>query len=376
MKTENRYELMENVIVYFNGDNEIRFRKGIWNYEEANLNTAPLPDKIKEAVIRIVELFDKGEVVDLKEIHAEFRLVGEEFGLVRQLMDSLEEQKYIEKADADFVKKFVKQLIGGTVSEFIAQEKVYVRPVLFVTDNDRIKEYAQMTGQDLGMSLTMMTKSEMEEIENADLLDRMDALDTVEALNELKRGIFAYSCVVVSLERPRLQFLRKLNRILLEESIPMVISIVDGPFLTVTSMKGQETACFECFENRVIARNEELECYKEFYKATGGKACRTNKSFITPILQSITSLAIFEAYLLASVNKCKLAGRVLNIYLPLIEIQIQDLYRIPYCPACGHIAKAKYNEMYTTSKEVVNQLVEAVMLETAAEREYREGSGQ
>lgn len=369
----NKYVLLENVTIYYNGDDEMRFRKGIWNFEEANLCISSLQENVKSAVLHIADILDDGGVVDLQDIHKEFQLVGEEFGLIRQLMDSLEEQKYVEIENADFTKMFVKQLIGGTVSEFLAQDKIHVKPILFISDSDRIKEYANMLGQDLGISFTYMTDSEFKAIEESNVLDRLDAIDTVEAINELKRGIFAYSCVVVSLERPRLQFLRKLNRVLLEESIPMVISILDGPFLTITAIKGNETACYECFENRIIARNEELSGYEKFYKVAGhSKINKTNKSFVTPILQSITSLAIFEAYLLATVNKCKLAGRVLNIYLPLIEIQVQDLHRIPYCPACGHVAKAKYDEMYTTSRAIVNKLVNSVILETKSERKARE----
>ena len=37
MNTKNKYKLLENVRIYFNGEDEIRFRKGIWSYEEATL---------------------------------------------------------------------------------------------------------------------------------------------------------------------------------------------------------------------------------------------------------------------------------------------------------------------------------------------------
>ena len=165
--------------------------------------------------------------------------------------------------------------------------------------------------------------------------------------------------------------MRKLNRLLLRASIPMVLAVLDGPFLSITSIKGNETACYECYENRVIVRNEELSSYKKFYEQTGGMGMLTEKTYMTPILQMFASFALFEAFLLASVGKCKMAGRVLNVYLPIMEIQIQDLLRIPYCPACGHIAKARYNEMYTTSKEVVRNLVDKVMIERTVDREAR-----
>src|SRR5699024_8068259 len=142
---------------------------------------------------------------------------------------------------------------------------------------------------------------------------------------ELGRLLYPFSCVVVSFERPRLALLRNLNRLLLKTSTPLILSILDGPFLNMTTVKGGETACYECFENRVITRNESLAVYENFVKQTGGVDVKREATYMTPILQTFTSLALFEAFLLATVNRSKFVGRVLNIYIPLIEIQVQDL---------------------------------------------------
>ena len=222
----------------------------------------------------------------------------------------------------------------------MTSEVLHVGPILFVTDNHRLKEYAEMVADDLEINLTYMSEAEMKRIEEADILDKTEAMKTEADMNELERSVFPFSCVVVSLERPRLKFLRKLNRLLIKSSIPMVLTVLDGPFISISSMKGNETACYECYENRVIARNQELSSYRRFYEQTGGMGMLTQKTYMTPIVQMFTTFALFEAFLLVSVGKCKMAGRVLNVYLPIMEIQVQDLLRIPYCPSCGHVAKA------------------------------------
>lgn len=141
---------------------------------------------------------------------------------------------------------------------------------------------------------------------------------------------------------------------------PLVLSLLDGPFISLMTIKGNETACYECFENRVMARLLDIPAYRNFVKETGGTMKKRNKTYATPILQTMASVALFEALLYANVNKAKMAGRLLNIYVPLMEIQVQDLLRVPFCPACGHIAKASYEEMYTSSKQIVNKLIDTI----------------
>ena len=49
------------------------------------------------------------------------------------------------------------------------------------------------------------------------------------------------------------------------------------------------------------------------------------------------------------IGKAKLAGRVLNTYVPLMEIQVQPLLRVRFFPACGFVAEACIEEMYSSS---------------------------
>ena len=176
MDTNTRFKTIENVRIYFNGENEIRFRKGFGILKEATLVIDFLPNNVKEAFIEVVKKFSNDEIVDLKDIHSEFELVGEEYGLIRSVFTSLEEQRYIQKEDANFTQKFVKEIIGGTISEFMTDEKLYVRPILFVTDNSRLKEYAEMIAKDLEITLTFMSEVEMRRIEKSDILIRQKQL--------------------------------------------------------------------------------------------------------------------------------------------------------------------------------------------------------
>ena len=356
-------KLYDNVSIFFNSDDEIRFRKGIWNFEEASLELSDLNDSIKEALIFIAkELFDD-KLISFDDIVKKFSLNDKDSNFLNELISSLIGNRFLEYDDKkNNMLNIVYEFIGEYFYDIPDESKVQKNKIMFITDNDRLKEYAKLTSEDLYMNVIMMNADDIKKLEKANLTDTTDAIENMEKHKELIKLFDDISCVVVSAEKPRLNLLRNINRLLLEKSIPIVISILDGPFLNITTIKGKETGCYECFENRVVARNESLSVYNKFVKQTMNFKSNGKRTYITPILQTFTSLALYEAFLFATIGKCKLAGRVINVYIPLLEIQIQDLLRVPFCPACGNVSKAKYNEMYTSSKEIIENFSSKVIL--------------
>lgn len=356
-------KLYDSVSIFFNSDDEIRFRKGIWNFEEASLTLNDLEDNMKEVVMFIVKELLDDKLISFDDIVKKFSLNEKDSNLLNDIINSLIGNRFLEYDDKkNNMLNTVYEFIGEYFYDIPDESKVQKNKIIFITDNDRLKEYAKLASEDLYMNVDMMSSDDIKRIEKSNITDTTDAIDNIETQKELLKLFDGISCVVVSVEKPRLNLLRNINRLLLEKSIPIVISILDGPFLNITTIKGKETACYECFENRVVARNESLTVYNNFVKQTMNFKIKNKKTYITPILQSFTSIALYEAFLFAAIGKCKLAGRVINVYIPSIEIQIQDLLRVPFCPACGHISRAKYNEMYTSSKEVIEKFSSKVIL--------------
>lgn len=356
-------KLYDSVSIFFNSDDEIRFRKGIWNFEEASLTLNDLEDNMKEVVMFIVKELLDDKLISFDDIVKKFSLNEKDSNLLNDIINSLIGNRFLEYDDKkNNMLNTVYEFIGEYFYDIPDENKVQKNKIIFITDNDRLKEYAKLASEDLYMNVDMMSSDDIKRIEKSNITDTTDAIDNIETQKELLKLFDGISCVVVSVEKPRLNLLRNINRLLLEKSIPIVISILDGPFLNITTIKGKETACYECFENRVVARNESLTVYNNFVKQTMNFKIKNKKTYITPILQSFTSIALYEAFLFATIGKCKLAGRVINVYIPSIEIQIQDLLRVPFCPACGHISRAKYNEMYTSSKEVIEKFSSKVIL--------------
>lgn len=358
-----RYELEDSVRIFSNGMDEIRFRKGVWNFEEAALDTNMLAGELKEAVIAILGDLAKGERVSVDEKIKKFKLTQDDENVVESIMNMLQEQSYITSDEKKETQKLLREIIGGTVVDRFTGDVGMLKPVLFFTDSEYIKKSALELSKEIKLPITVMTEKDAQDIAAADLTTKFDALSYKEQMEEFKNIVEPYCCVVVSMERPHVKFLRNLNRILIELSKPFVMSMMDGPFMSLITIKPPETGCFECFENRVLARIEEMSVYEKFVEQTGGPLKVREKTLVSPLIQTMTSAAIFEAVMIASIGRAKLSGRILNVYVPVLEIQIQDLLRVPFCPACGFVAKAQMEEMYSSSKKIVDSLLDTIVID-------------
>lgn len=362
MKLLHFYKVQDNVNIYYNGDNEIRFRKGIWNYEEATLDLNWFEtDTIKDAVVDVIKNLQEGKTVDVGDFHSKYHLSSDENSCLIELLDALSEQAYLDDGSNEERDMLLKYLIGGTVPDaMFNQAGNQYKTVTVIADSEKIEKYIKELAEDIKLNVTLMPENEWRELERADLTSQLNALPTIDQQNKWSMAFETCACVVVCMENPHVKLLRNLNRILLKQGKPMVLSLLDGPFISLMTIKGDETACYECYENRVMSRLLDIPAYRNFVNETGGTMVKRNKTYATPILQTAASIALFDALLYINVNKAKLAGRLLNIYIPLLEIQVQDLLRVPFCSACGHIAKANYEEMYTSSRQIVNKLIDSI----------------
>ena len=362
MEITNNYAILDNVTIYFNGESELRIRKGIWNFEEATLDLSFLNESTQKAMAEVMSQLSKEQPIDMKSIYKKYVLAQDEYNNILSILDTLVEQNYLKNNSDEDVNSLLREIIGGTVADRFSEGYGRFKPVLFIADTENMKKHAVELAKQMDLPLTVLNQNDINEITKANLTDKLEAIETNSAKNELLKLVEPFCCVIVSLERPHIKLLRNLNRLLLELSKPLVLSMMDGPFMSLMTIKAPETGCIECFENRVLARMEEMTVYSKFVEQTGGVMATREKTYMTPLLQTMTSAAIFEGVLISSIGKAKLAGRIINIYLPLLEIQVQELLRVPFCPACGHIAKAQFDEMYTSSKMIVDKLVSKIIL--------------
>jgi thiazole/oxazole-forming peptide maturase SagC family component len=112
----------------------------------------------------------------------------------------------------------------------------------------------------------------------------------------------------------------------------------------------------------MLARLEDTLVYHQFVESTAAGA-QPGGRWSSPQMHMLTAAVLSEAYLYTTLGMMRMAGRIVNTYMPLLEIQVQDLLRVPYCPACGFISKAQMDEMYTSSKRIVTEMMAKIELE-------------
>ena len=354
-------KLREDVQIYYNGADELRLRKGVWNFEEAILNFEGLSNDHKETLVRIFNLLQEGRGVDSGPLPNEQNLTQLEKEQVAQTLAALRAKDFVsDEEDAD-ARRFLNQLLHGA-TEYVTDSALRERPVLFFADTQSIKDYALMLAKEIDLPVTVMTQDEFKAIEAMDLTTKFEAYGTRKQLESLREILEPFSCVVGCIERPHIIFLRNVNRVLVQTSQALSLSLLDGPFTTVFTIKPPETGCFECFEQRLLARMEEMPSYQQFVAQTRDLPRFDNKIRASPLMHSLAAQALFEGLLVFKTGKAKLAGRVLNTYVPLMEIQVQSLLRVPFCPACGFVAEARMEEMYTSSKKIIDRVLDRITL--------------
>src|SRR5262245_66184630 len=104
----------------------------------------------------------------------------------------------------------------------------------------------------------------------------------------------------------------------------------------------------------------DIPSYQHIVAQTRNLPRLDHKVRASPLMHSLAVQVLFEGLMVSRIGKAKLAGRALNTYVPLMEIQVQPLLRVPFCPACGFVARARMEEMYPSSRKIVDRLVDRI----------------
>jgi bacteriocin biosynthesis cyclodehydratase domain-containing protein len=142
--------------------------------------------------------------------------------------------------------------------------------------------------------------------------------------------------------------LRALNRVALEHRLTWMHAAIDGPFLLVGPLfVPYRTACYECFETRVLMNLREAASYQQYKNALAAGSVQRGAPPPLPAVDGL--LSAYTAldgvnYLLT--GAAFTAGKVHGVYLPTMEHSFNDVLRFPSCPACSPVAERDDQELY------------------------------
>jgi len=340
------------------GGGRLRIRTGVWNYEEAAIDVSGESPAVARTVRSALHAVSGGPMV-LAE-HFDPELLPIERANVQKLFADLAQAGLLEpvgqRASQDAV---TAALLGRLTTPYPGATTLDGREVLFYSDSPTATAQAEQLAQGLRLPLTPFPAEALRLLAESDLTTRIDGYQTESLVTQLRALLAEPVAIVTCLQRPALSLLRNLNRVLEGQDKPWICGLVDGPFITVAGFKAPHTGCFECFEQRALARLEDHVTYHEFARSAAGK--QSDSDLDAPMLTWLTVLAVTEGYLHASVQASRLSGRVLGIHLPTLEIQTQDLLRLPSCPACGRVSRQRVREINFNSRAAVDRIISEVL---------------
>lgn len=349
-----KYKFDNDIRLFFNGNNEIRIRAGLWNYNEAIIDLSPYKDNVKDVVINILKELNENEF-DPNSI-ATYQIPDSDKEEINQLVNGLYQAGMIYSSENLNIKERVTSSILGQMKDSLVESDLKDSKVLFVCDSKYCLKLAQDLCKEIRLDIDFEGIEYITNVTKYDLTTKYDAYETEKALTKLGSFVKNYDSIVISLKHININFLRNMNRLALEYEKTLSAGFIDGPFITALSTNPQKTGCFECFETRILARLEDHVLYERYVKEdkTREGDIDPSKSIISSIL---TNLLVSEAFLLKNYSLTKFEGRVLSIFVPSLEIQVQDILRVPYCPACGNISRAKFEEINIESRVMVNDIL-------------------
>jgi thiazole/oxazole-forming peptide maturase SagC family component len=356
------YRLKEGVRVFSTNNEEIRFRKGVWNFNEAVLRLAGQDESAVRFLRAVAEELIRNGTSDIRKLALTQDIDSVELDELCEILENLQQQQFIVSETEGSVADVVDALLGGNLSGFSSYVST-PRPVVFLTDSNYAKNAASMIAGQIELPLDILDGNALSTLTKVDLTTKTEALELARHIEDLQRYFAPYSCVIGCLGSPNISMLRNLNRVLIKTEKPLILGLIDGPFATVLSLLPQQSGCFECYEQRLMARLQDTAVYHQYVRQTAnsnGTAAVSLDRAHAPALHILTSAVMSEGFLHASMSVLRLAGRALSVYLPLLEVQVQDLLRVPYCPGCGFIATAQMKEMYISSRRLVREMVNRV----------------
>ena len=357
------YALASTARILEDSTGRFRIRTGIWNFEEAAIDVSREPPAVARTVQAALRGLAAGATTLAEQLDPEL-LPVERANVEKLFADLAQAGVVVTEPDRQDQDAITAALLGRLTSPYPDSGEPPTRQVLFWSDRPAATGQAMALAGSLRLDLVPVPEELAGQLSTADLTSRIDGYQTETDTARLRSALTAaapdgLAALVTCFQRPSLPVLRNLNRLLEGQDIPWVSGFVDGPFVSVVGVKSPYTGCFECFEQRSLARLEDHIAYHEFARSPIGSA--PPRASDAPMLSLLTGLAVTEGYLHAAVGSARLSGRAVSVHLPTFEIQAQDLLRMPNCPACGRVSQQRLQEINFNSRAVVDRIVTEVL---------------
>lgn len=301
----------------------------------------------------------KMNYIKLKDNSVKFKLNEHELVINIGVWDNTEiiisKESFEERYESfdKFVRLFTPVLRGERVplKEF-GSCQYYIELINELIDNDVLISEIEDKAASIGDKLCFITETcnfkkvdeylEIIGLENYELLD----IDNFSCLNINVKEMY----VVLSIN-PKLLVLKELNRCFFKKNKPWFLALQDNQFIHLSKIVPRKSGCFECLELSNSLRVADYENYLLMKRDQASSAFSNTANYNILLL-----------LLQLSVNAClsdniALDGKILSIYLPKAEINIERLYRSSFCPLDGVQAEEVAEQNNINAEELLQHLL-------------------
>lgn len=145
---------------------------------------------------------------------------------------------------------------------------------------------------------------------------------------------------------PDIKKIIEFNKYFLEKNIKVTYLITDGDFLHIIFVDNYYQGCFECFNNRSLLQMDPAALKSTIDFLNNGSDYLYNNNNLKQIKYISMGIKIVDSLLFTNfiVRNNLLKNKVISIYIPTFEVNIDYISKIPNCVSCG-INNRKQNKI-------------------------------
>ncbi len=325
-------------VKYFFDENNIYFRKGIWNTIDGIIPFNNIENKNK--FIDFLEVIEKAK--DEKQ-NEKFKNLSDND---KKLINDLRNNKFLIDEEDENIE--ICQILTG--QKFTLRDRKI--DFQLITDMDFIEKQAYVFSKDYNYSYKTIDFEKITELKEINLLNKVDSIDYERKIINYRNNCFSKSPLLIILKNFDLNLMDNLNQIM--ENVPMFIGFMDGPFMIFLSIIPKQTACWSCFEQRMLSFVKD-NSYYNIYKTLNFK--KTEEKIYNLHFTQLFHMGLQEVFSWCLLNMSRFMGRCMFTYLPTMEIHFHDLNRIPSCNNCGYISRINNAENNANLNTLVEEYI-------------------
>lgn len=319
-------------------DKKLYFRKGVWNTIDGIIEKSKIDNL--DLFLEKMLYMQQGQSIDNNELENFSENDKKHFNDLLA-MDFIIDAKEYNHNDA------IKILTG---QEYKSEEQN--NQFSLITDCSYIEKKIEELKEIYKFNCNVIDKMTINELSTVNLFSKINYMD-YESKIDLYNKKFKNYPILVLLNKPDITLLRNLNYIASKEK-PLFIGFIDGPFMIFLGILPKVTACWECFEQRMLAFLKDHILYNKFLNVKNNSD-QTNVFNLH--LTNLLTCGLQEVFTWNQINMSKLMGRAMFTYLPTYEIHFHDINRISSCNYCGYISREECKNSNISLAHVLDEFI-------------------